>query len=136
MPRSLALPSFALTPLSPEFVDEDFEAVTSSVDVLSGLLGNEWPQGLTKEENRIDLSWHEREFTLQRSFSWIVRDPTSNVYLGCAYLFPEQGRSGKAKVVTWIRQQSDRIVLLEKLNLELKVWLESKLDGRNYILEW
>lgn len=148
MPRTWTLPSFGLTPLSPDRVREDYEAVVESTDVLRGLLGDDWPVGLTIDDDRIDLSWHEREFTLQRSFSWIVRAPATNgrdeddddedrPYLGCAYLFPEQGRRGRAKVVTWIRaQRADRLTLLDKLNQELKEWLDQKLSGLNITLEW
>eukprot|EP00977_Amphora_coffeiformis_P017237 scaffold5532_cov180-Amphora_coffeaeformis.AAC.4 len=140
MPRTVALPSFSLTPLSPEHVQEDYEAVVASIDVLQGTFGNEWPVGLTTDDNLIDLSWHEREFTLQRSFSWIVREPKGQEggsYLGCVYIFPEQGCRGKAKVVTWIRaEQADRPAILEKLNEEFKGWLDGKLSALEITLDW
>ena len=40
LPRSVRLSSFSLTKLSPDQVDEDFDAVTSSVQDLKGLFGN------------------------------------------------------------------------------------------------
>ena len=141
IPREAKLPSFQLTPLSPEQVKEDYEAVVESTSTLKGLLGSDWPVGLAEQDNILDLSWHEREFTLQRSFSWIVREPASaagshGTYLGCAYVFPEQGRRGRAKVVSWIRQgRNDREILHEKLRVELKVWLEAILPT-NIVLEW
>ena len=140
MPRTIPLPSFYLTPLSPEHVHEDYEAVISSTEVLRDMFGNDWPVGLTADDNRIDLSWHEREFTLQRSFSWIVREPGANdcgSYLGCAYIFPEQGCRGKAKVVTWITaEHADRLGVLENLNKEFKEWLDHKLSGLDITLDW
>ena len=136
MPRAFDLPSFTLDRLSPKNVDEDFAAVTFSASSLNGLFGNEWPEGLTKEENHLDLAWHEREFTLQRSFSWIVRNMESGEYIGCAYLFPDQGRRGAAKVVTWIRSQTNQATQLEKLNQELKTWLENKLVDADIVLCW
>ena len=150
LPRSFHLPTFYMSRLSPECLEEDFEAVMSSASVLKGLFGNEWPEGLTKEDNQIDLAWHEREFTLGRSFSWIVRgnhnqdagdrkagnQDTSSSYLGCAYLFPEQGRRGTAKVVTWIRRLPNRTKVLEHLKHEFKIWLEEKLSSTDVVLEW
>jgi hypothetical protein len=73
-PRSFDLPRFRIAPLAPAHVDEDFDAVTGSPRMMKGLFGD-WPDGLTREENMIDLAWHEREFTLRRSFSWIARNP-------------------------------------------------------------
>jgi hypothetical protein len=144
MPRHVRLAHFHLTPLSPEFVEEDYEAVTSSAALLKGTFGgdnSDWPpDDLSLHGNRIDLSWHEREHTMKHSFSWIIRDVATAAYLGCAYVFPLQGRRGAAKVVTWIRAETsglgDRTVLLDMLNGELKLWLEEKLATANVELEW
>lgn len=125
MPREADLPSFRLAPLSPEFIDEDYEAVMASAEVLKGQWGD-WPEGLTREEDLIDLAWHEREFTLRRSFSWIVRD-REGAYLGCAYLFPAPGRRGEMEGVTWIRDRADRLDLLARLRAELDAWLPGHL---------
>ena len=141
LPRSFPLPSFTFTKLSPKEIKQDYDAVTSSTEILKGLFGTDWPTGLTKENNMLDLAWHEREFTLRRSFSWIVRDKDNSnggdgnggnggKYLGCAYLFPEQGKRGVCKAVTWIRtlpREEDREQLLEKLNMEFKNWLKEKI---------
>ena len=87
-------------------------------------------------ENQIDLAWHEREFALKRSFSWIVRN-LQGKYIGCAYLFPNQGRRVLAKVVTWIRSSCpDRAGILEKLNTELNAWLAEVLAGMDICLLW
>lgn len=120
LPRAVDLPRFRLTPLAPALLDEDFEAVMSSISVLKGLFGD-WPEGLTREENLVDLAWHEREFTLRRSFSWIVRDGKGD-YLGCAYLLPEPGARGRAQCVTWIRAMPGREALQSALEKELAVW--------------
>ena len=50
IPRSVKLPSFQLTPLSPDCVNKDYNAVIASTSVLKGMLGNDWPEGLTPED--------------------------------------------------------------------------------------
>ncbi|MEQ9039714.1 MAG: hypothetical protein RIE24_15300 [Silicimonas sp.] len=125
LPRTFDLPGFRLPPLSPEYLDEDYQAVMSSADVLMGLFGD-WPNGLTREADLIDLAWHEREFTLRRSFSWIVRSHAGD-YLGCAYLFPAPGRTGQASVVTWIRDTEGRADCLVRVRRELKDWCATRL---------
>lgn len=129
LPRQAALQGFRLTPLGPGVVGEDFEAVTASADLLEGLFGDDWPRGLTLEENAIDLAWHEREFTSRRSFAWVVRDPVGT-YVACAYLYPALGQRGSAKVVAWVRAMDDRHAVATRLRAELETWLPPLLpDG-------
>ncbi|MBM1221472.1 hypothetical protein JQU17_11265 [Ponticoccus sp. SC2-23] len=133
LPRAVDLPPFCLTPLSMAQVDEDFEAVTGAAGVLTGFWGS-WPEGLTREEDLIDLAWHDREFTLRRSFSWIVRDEGGR-YIGCAYLFPDPGARGSANVVTWMCDLPDRKARLASLNAALATWFEGVLPG-GIALRW
>jgi len=128
LPRFAELPGFRLTPLSPEAVEEDYQAVVSSAGVLTGLFGSDWPLGLTLEDNRIDLAWHDREFTARRSFAWIVRDADGS-YLGCAYIYPEIGMRGRAEIVTWIRDRPDRHVLGAALQGQLNAWFDAVLPA-------
>lgn len=128
LPRDFDLPPFRLTPLAMAQIDEDFPAVMGSAEVLDGLWG-EWPKGLTREEDLIDLAWHDREFTLRRSFAWIVRNG-EGTYIGCAYLFPEPGTRGRAEVVTWLCPMPDRTSRLAALNAALADWFAAHLpDG-------
>ena len=121
-PRSADLGAFRLTPLAPDAAEEDFAAVTRSAPVLRGLFGGNWPDGLTLAENRIDLAWHEREFTLSRSFSWILRD-ASGGYLGCAYVFPDPGARGRGLVFLWLAHSPDRLENLHRFQPLLADWL-------------
>ena len=122
LPRSADLGPFRLVPLAPDAAEEDFAVVTKSVRVLQGLFGNDWPLGLTLADNRIDLAWHEREFTLCRSFSWIVRD-INGAYLGCVYVFPEPGERGRGQVYFWIADTSDRLAQLAAFQPLIAAWL-------------
>ncbi|MEM6941250.1 MAG: hypothetical protein AAF943_15610 [Pseudomonadota bacterium] len=120
-PRAATLATCTLTPLDMAQTEEDFAAVTSSAAVLDGVFGD-WPAGLTLEDNRIDLAWHDREFTCNRSFSWIIRGG-AEAYLGCLYLFPEIGARGTAEAVIWLRKMPDRDALARQIFPDLMDWL-------------
>ncbi len=126
LPRSAELPGFRLTPLTPAEVDEDFAAVIGSAHVLKGATGGTWPEGLTLDDNLYDLAWHDREFALDRSFAWIVRDP-QGLYIGCAYLYPEMGRRGFANGFVWIVDRPDRLLMQDLLRAELDAWFAERL---------
>lgn len=120
-PTEAALPDFDLTPLTPAELDEDYEAVMSSAEVLGDFFGS-WPNGLTREENALDLAWHAVEFSLRRSFSWIIRSK-SGAYLGCAYLFPAPGARGSAEFAVWLRDMPHREDMAHTCLPQLETWL-------------
>ena len=74
VPQTLQTNEFILKPLTVNNLIMDYDAVMSSVKHLKGLMGSEddWPVGLTIEENLVDLGWHQREFTLRHSFAYSV----------------------------------------------------------------
>ncbi|MCV6594029.1 MAG: hypothetical protein OIF48_13815 [Silicimonas sp.] len=121
LPRCVDLGPFHLTPLSPDQVDVDLAVVLDTAPLLQGLFGD-WPAGLTREANLIDLAWHEREFTARRSFSWIIRREGGH-YLGCFYLFPDLGTCGRARAVFWLRALPDRPGTARDLRHRLTGWL-------------
>lgn len=129
LPRSARLPGFDLTPLTPAQVDEDFAAVVGSAHILKDVFGGTWPEGLTLQDNLYDLAWHDREFALDRSFAWIVRDH-EGLYLGCAYLYPEMGRLGFALGCLWIVDRPDRFALQALLQSDLQDWFDEILSRK------
>lgn len=124
-PRELDVGAHRLTPLSPPFVDEDFNAVQVTAPLFDGIFGD-WPAGLTREDNLIDLAWHEREFTARRSFSWIVREQ-DGTYIGCFYLFPRLGSRGQADATLWLCDIADRLAVAVALKTALDTWLNDNL---------
>lgn len=104
-PERMRLGAFDLAKLGVAHLDEDYAAVTQSEAELVGLFDADaaWPVGLTLEENRIDLAWHQREFEARRSFAWVVSDADDARYLGCLYLFPRMGGRGAADLWHWFR---------------------------------
>lgn len=125
LPRNIAIGDVCLTPLAPEFVDEDFDAVMAAAPLIEGILGD-WPAGLTRASNLIDLAWHEREFTARRSFAWILRNAAGQ-YIGCFYIFPDIGRRGHAEAILWLCDIPDRDLVAATLKDALSAWLAQAL---------
>lgn len=107
IPETVTLGPYLLAVLTAADVDEDFAAVMSSAAVLRGMFAPDWPDDLTYDYDLTDLHWHHREFTANRSFAWIIRDPAGK-YRGCAYMFPDIGRTGRGEAVFWFTDTPDR----------------------------
>ncbi len=122
VPTSVTLGAYQLDVLTAADVEMDFEAVTRSQSVLRGLFGPTWPEGLTFEDNLIDLHWHHREFTAKRSYAWVIRDRTGT-YLGCAYLFPKIGARGSGDVAYWMADAPERLSHLAAFGPLYEAWL-------------
>ena len=122
VPTSIALGDYQLDVLTAADVETDFDAVTRSQSVLQGLFGPDWPEGLTFEDNLIDLHWHHREFTAKRSYAWVIRD-RSGVYLGCAYLFPKIGGRGGCDAAYWMADAPERLSHLAAFGPLYEAWL-------------
>ncbi len=103
IPERVRLGSFGLRRLGPADLEEDMAAIRESADRLRGVFGSDWPDGLTVEDDLLDLSWHAREFSARRSFAWVVTDAADR-YIGCAYVYPEIGGRGRADVHFWFRE--------------------------------
>lgn len=126
MPTAFDLDQFHCIWLRGVNCQEDFAAVMETAPTLSGLFGNTWPDGLTLAENEIDLHWHEREFTMQRSFAWIIRD-RADAYLGCCYLMPSWRDLNVAKATYWIVKPEENAATLTAFEPLFEAWLKSLL---------
>src|SRR5271166_2289982 len=104
VPDTLETNEFRLRMLTVNDVVKDYDAVMSSVDHCKTIwpdLG--WPEGLTLEQNLIDLGWHQREFQTRRSFAYTVVNLAESVVLGCVYIEPTKRRGYDAAVYLWAR---------------------------------
>lgn len=122
MPRSAALGPFRLAWLTAADAEEDFRVVMASAALIRGATGSDWPDGLTLAENWIDLAWHEREFTENRSFAWIIRRADRG-YAGCAYLYPDIGARGGAEARWWLAAGPDRVEEARAFGPAFRAWL-------------
>ncbi len=105
VPAEILGPGFRMRRLSLADAVPDFEAVMESAGRLRGFIepGSDWPDGLTLHENRVDLGWHEREFTIGHSFAYTVMSLEATRCLGCAYVYPSDKAGFDAMAFWWVR---------------------------------
>lgn len=93
-----------LKALTTKDLDRDYTAVMqSAAEIRAANPNSNWPpDGLTREQNLIDLAWHQKEFEARRSFAWVIEDE-KGAYAGCAYVSPSINGEKTADVVWWWR---------------------------------
>lgn len=125
VPALLAGDGYLLRMLTIDDVEKDYEAVIESSERLAGMFGpsNPWPEGVTRREDLVDLGWHEREFTLRRSFAYTVMSADESRCLGCCYIFPSPVQEFDAAVFYWVRAGQDAETRDAELGERLRRWL-------------
>ena len=102
VPEILEHSLFRLRMLTVNDLVKDYDAAMSSVEHLRATYspesGGSWPEGLTIEDDLVDLGWHQREFTRRSSFAYTVMTPGEGRCLGCVYIKPTRKRGHDCKV--------------------------------------
>lgn len=120
----------------------DFQAVMSSIDVIHMTRGGKWPTSdLTLEEDRIDLSWHQREFEFKSSFAYTVMNLEETECLGCIYFYPPKNKMSDAnksndasievEISWWVTQKMYDQGFYETLSHDIKEWVKSEWPFKN-----
>jgi hypothetical protein len=82
-------------------VVKDYDAVMTSLEHLKTIWpGGSWPEGLTFEQDLIDLGWHQKEFQRRTSFAYTVVTPSESKVTGCVYINPTAKRGYDAVSVS------------------------------------
>ena len=124
VPEGLEADDFRLRMLTVHDLLRDYEAVTSSSEHLRALdPGSSWPEGLTLEQNLIDLGWHQKEFQRRSSFAYTVVDPQDTRTIGCVYIYPSELPASDAEVFLWARQSELSSGLEERLLARVRAWI-------------
>jgi hypothetical protein len=123
VPQTLETAEFRLRMLTVHDVVKDFDAVMTSVEHCKTIWGGTWPEGLTLEQNLIDLGWHQKEFQTRRSFAYTVVRLDESRVLGCVYIEPTRKRGYDAEVYLWARQSELAGGLEERLFAAVKAWI-------------
>ncbi len=124
VPERLETTEFRLRMLTVNDVVKDYDAVMTSVDHLKTIWpGGRWPEGLTLEQDLIDLGWHQREFQTRRSFAYTVVTPSESMVIGCVYIDPTRRRGYDAAVFLWARQSELAGGLEARLYAAVKSWI-------------
>ena len=108
VPKGLATAEFRLVPLGSEHNEHDYAAWTSSIDHIRatpGFVDGSWPppEGMTLEQNRVDLEMHARDFAERNGFTYTVLDSAGKDVLGCVYICPAHEASYDARLRSWVR---------------------------------
>jgi hypothetical protein len=124
VPEKLETDEFRLRMLTIHDVVKDYDAVMTSVNHLRTIWpGGRWPEGLTLEQNLIDLGWHQREFQTRRSFAYTVVTPSESMVVGCVYIEPTNRRGYDAAVFLWARQSELAGGLETRLYTAVRSWI-------------
>ncbi|MBM7074009.1 hypothetical protein JQC92_18550 [Shewanella sp. 202IG2-18] len=132
VPETYNANSFSFVPLSNKVVEQDYEAVMSSVQKLKGIFGkgSNWPSdGLTLAKNKEDMKVHEREFRQREAFAYSIFDVNKTKCLGTAYIDPSPSVEFESMVHFWIREDSSH--LESELADTIKYWLEDAWPFKN-----
>ncbi|PZR90996.1 MAG: hypothetical protein DLM67_16955 [Candidatus Nephthysia bennettiae] len=75
----------------------------------------------TVTEDLVDLGWHQREFTMRRSFAYTVVAPDESQVIGCVYINPSETHD--ARVWMWVRRSAWENGLDPLVEAALRAWL-------------
>jgi hypothetical protein len=134
VPSTLETGKFRLRMLTVNDVVKDFEAVMTSKEHLHDIWGPGWPEGLTLEQNLIDLGWHQKEFQRRRSFAYTVVALDESRVLGCVYIYPTRKTGYDAEVYLWARQSELASGMETELKASVKSWLAAEWPFKNAVL--
>jgi hypothetical protein len=124
VPERLETKEFRLRMLTVNDVVKDYDAVMTSVEHLKTIWpGGSWPDGLTFEQDLIDLGWHQKEFQRRTSFAYTVVTPSESKVTGCVYINPTPKRGYDAVVYLWARQSELQSGLESRLFSAVRGWL-------------
>lgn len=123
VPQYLDTERFRLRMLTIHDLELDYAAVTSSTEHLQTVWNNDWPLGLTLEQNLIDLGWHQKEFQRRSSFAYTVVKLDESQVLGCVYIYPPSKRDFDAEVYLWARASELPTGLEHELEVRVRNWL-------------
>ena len=132
VPQALETDEFRLRMLTVNDVVKDYDAVMSSAKFLKGIWpGSQWPDGLTLEQNLIDLGWHQKEFQRRRSFAYTVITLDETRVIGCVYIDPTLKRGYDAEVYLWARESAMGSPRDVKLYEVVNEWLRKEWPFEN-----
>lgn len=133
-PKKLEFENLAARPLARKDLKPDLEAVNNSRELIRKTRGISWPEGeIDKDEDLLDLAWHEREFKHNDSFAYVVYG-SDGKYVGCFYLYQmgvrtrlnEELKDFDVDASWWVTNEAYKKGDYERLFKGLKIWLDSE----------
>jgi len=127
IPQELETNRLRIRMLKTSDVVQDYDAVMSSINYLQKTSpfgpNHNWPEGLTIEQNLIDLGWHQKKFQRRSSFAYTVINPDESRCLGCIYINPSINSSYETMIILWVRQSEIESGLDQHLFESVKEWI-------------
>lgn len=124
IPQTLETAEFRLRMLTIHDVVKDYDAVMTSAAYLRRLYPyGKWPEGLTLEQNLIELAWHHHEFQRRTSFAYTVVTLSEDRVLGCVYINPTLRHDYDAVIHMWARESELASGLENRLFAAVKDWV-------------
>ena len=124
VPEGLQTFEFRLRMLTVNDLVKDYDAVMSSVEHLKSVWPDSgWPEGLTLEEDLIDLGWHQKEFLNRTSFAYTLVTSDEETVTGCVYINPTEAEGYDSEVYLWVRASELKNGLDARLFDAVKCWL-------------
>jgi hypothetical protein len=129
IPAGFEGPGFRARPITIHDVVKDYDAVMTSADRLRERFPRwAWPpeDGLSLEQDLIDLAWHQKEAELKRSFNYVVLSPDESRVLGCVYVDPPVKEGADADVTLWVRVEEEDTGLEEAVEEAVRKWISEE----------
>ncbi|WP_460775750.1 GNAT family N-acetyltransferase [Microbacterium sp. GXF7504] len=108
-------------------VDLDMVAVMGSRERLFAIYGEAWgwpPAGMTHEQDREDLQYHEDEMASRSSYNYAFFDEHEQALLGCVYIDPTEADDADAVVSWWAVDGLVGTPVAAALDAFVPAWLE------------
>ena len=128
--------NIVFTVLSPEYADDDHEAVQWNIELIKQIRWERggWPNSeMTYSENKEDLRWHLEEFKQWKSFAYVIYSKSNPTYLGCVYLYPRE--KGFIEIPEWYDLDINFWVTKEAIDMwlfdEISQIIASKISPEN-----
>ncbi len=133
VPEILETDRLRLRPLTINDAIKDYDAVMTSEHHLRTVFDpyDDWPTGLTLEQNIIELGWHQTEFQLRTSFAYTVVSLDESEVLGCVYIYPTRNTGYDAEIILWVRQSKLEEDLDEHLFETVETWVKEHWPLKN-----
>ena len=131
VPHGFSTTRVVVRPLTIHDLDADYDAVMSSIEHLQQTRpfgpGHDWPTAqLTRDQDLIDLGWHQKEFQNGTSFAYTVMTPDGTTCLGCVYLYPSEKQGHDVEIMLWVRASEVASGLDQHLYEAVRGWITAQ----------
>jgi hypothetical protein len=115
---------FRIRPMTVHDTIIDYEAVATSPELLGAAFGDpdSVPMPYTMEQEVIELGWHQKEFQMGFSFTFIVVSLDERTSYGNVYVFPATRGDFDAEMYTWVRKE--QLERADELFAVARAWIE------------